>query len=300
LSLALYCDLRICADDAEFSQPGVRLGNALSYPSTKRLVDLVGPGHAADLWRLWRTRGVARRHQAVLRGVGRRRVGLGIQPSSVRVAVTDIMATNRPRCPDCETPEGELHALFCTKERCPFCGGQLASCGCIHQVLALTEEERNSILKIAHGAMLRAGQAATQLKIVYNGAPAGAATLPVAPALPGIFFIENSDGSLNSPSHPARRGDYVAIYGTGGSSMSPAGITGAAWPLAPLSRLTQAVSVTVGAEEAQFLYGGSAPTLSSGFFQINAVLPSDLTTSVQLLYVTIGGVNSVAVAIFIQ
>ena len=49
LSLALYCDLRICTDDAEFTQTGVRLGSALSYPSTKRLVDLVGPAHAADL-----------------------------------------------------------------------------------------------------------------------------------------------------------------------------------------------------------------------------------------------------------
>ena len=49
LSLALYCDLRICADDAELSQPGVRLGSALSYPSTKCLVDLIGPGHAAEL-----------------------------------------------------------------------------------------------------------------------------------------------------------------------------------------------------------------------------------------------------------
>jgi len=145
-----------------------------------------------------------------------------------------------------------------------------------------------------------AGQAATKLKIVYNGALAGDATLPVAPALPGIFFIENSDGSLNSPSHPARRGDYVAIYGTGGGTMSQAGITGAAWPLAPLSRLTQPVSVTVGTEAAPLLYGGSAPTLGSGFFQINAGLPSDLTHSVQLLYVTIGGVNSVAVAISIQ
>jgi len=25
-----------------------------------------------------------------------------------------------------------LHVLFCTKERCPFCEGQPASCGCIH------------------------------------------------------------------------------------------------------------------------------------------------------------------------
>lgn len=49
LSVALYCDLRICADDAEFSHPGVRLGSALSYPSTKRLVDMIGPAHATEL-----------------------------------------------------------------------------------------------------------------------------------------------------------------------------------------------------------------------------------------------------------
>ena len=145
-----------------------------------------------------------------------------------------------------------------------------------------------------------AGQAATQLRIVYKGAPAGSTTIPVAAALPGIFFIENSDGSPNSPSNPARRGDYVAIYGTGGGDISPAGITGAAWPLTSLSRLTQPVSVTVGAEAAQFLYGGSAPSLNSGFFQINAVLPSDLTPPAQLLYVTIGGIQSAAVAISIE
>src|SRR2546423_15077109 len=46
------------------------------------------------------------------------------------------------RCPDCEVRNGDLHDLFCTKERCPFCSGQLASCGCIRDVLKLSEEER--------------------------------------------------------------------------------------------------------------------------------------------------------------
>ena len=55
------------------------------------------------------------------------------------------MATNRPCCPDCETPEGALHALFCSRERCPFCGFQLASCACKYDVLTLTEEERKAV-----------------------------------------------------------------------------------------------------------------------------------------------------------
>jgi hypothetical protein len=51
----------------------------------------------------------------------------------------------RPRyCPECEAGEGILHEPFCLKERCPFCGGQLASCQCIVAVLGLNEEERRA------------------------------------------------------------------------------------------------------------------------------------------------------------
>lgn len=48
-------------------------------------------------------------------------------------------------CPDCEVRSGELHELFCLKERCPFCGGQLASCDCIHSVLKLSAEESRAV-----------------------------------------------------------------------------------------------------------------------------------------------------------
>jgi uncharacterized protein (TIGR03437 family) len=145
-----------------------------------------------------------------------------------------------------------------------------------------------------------AGQAATQVQIKYNGALAGSATVPVAQALPGVFSIENSDGSVNSPANPARPGDFVAIYGTGGGAMSISGLTGGAWPLSPLSYLVQSVSATVGTEAAQVLYGGSAPTLGSFFFQINVLLPTDLTASAQSLSLAVGGVASQPVPISIQ
>jgi len=48
-------------------------------------------------------------------------------------------------CADCGVRSGELHDLFCTKERCPFCGGQLASCECIGSVLKLTHEEQQLV-----------------------------------------------------------------------------------------------------------------------------------------------------------
>jgi hypothetical protein len=47
-------------------------------------------------------------------------------------------------CPDCETQRGRLHDFLCTKERCPFCGGQLLTCECIREVLALGGEEQKA------------------------------------------------------------------------------------------------------------------------------------------------------------
>jgi enoyl-CoA hydratase len=49
LSLASYCDLRACSDDAEFAQLAPKLGLAVSYPSVRRLVHLIGPARAADI-----------------------------------------------------------------------------------------------------------------------------------------------------------------------------------------------------------------------------------------------------------
>jgi hypothetical protein len=48
-------------------------------------------------------------------------------------------------CPDCDTKKGCLHALFCLRERCPFCHGQLATCDCRNEVLSLTAEEQIAV-----------------------------------------------------------------------------------------------------------------------------------------------------------
>ena len=55
------------------------------------------------------------------------------------------MTGPRITCPGCGTEEGHLHELFCLKERCPFCGGQLASCDCMARVLELNDEEREAV-----------------------------------------------------------------------------------------------------------------------------------------------------------
>lgn len=48
-------------------------------------------------------------------------------------------------CPDCGCETGSLHELYCLKERCPFCGNQLASCGCMKTVLELSPEQKDVV-----------------------------------------------------------------------------------------------------------------------------------------------------------
>lgn len=48
------------------------------------------------------------------------------------------------KCSSCSAQTGHLHDMFCTLERCPFCGGQLATCECAGVVLILTDEEKEA------------------------------------------------------------------------------------------------------------------------------------------------------------
>jgi uncharacterized protein (TIGR03437 family) len=151
-----------------------------------------------------------------------------------------------------------------------------------------------------------AGQTSTEVVVTYNGGPpagtSASAPVVVATAAPGMFAVANSDWTLNSPSNPAKVGSFITIYGTGGGLTNPLGTTGGLWPLtSALATLTLPVTVSIGGTNAVVLYAGSAPTLESGYFQINVALPSGLQASSALnLVVTAGDSSSVAVPIFIQ
>ena len=150
-----------------------------------------------------------------------------------------------------------------------------------------------------------AGQSSVQMSVQVSvgpfpvGTTIGPVLVAVAPSVPGVFYITNSDGTLNSPSNPAARGDFISIYGTGGGLTNPVGITGRSWPLSPLASPTLPVVITIAGENANLIYSGSAPTLLSGFFQINVRIPADLAPSPAApMVLTIGsGTTTVAVAI---
>ena len=50
LGLAVSCDIRIAADHSRFSLPAAKLGLGYGFPGVKRLVDVVGPSFAKEIF----------------------------------------------------------------------------------------------------------------------------------------------------------------------------------------------------------------------------------------------------------
>src|SRR6516162_5366134 len=50
LGLSLCCDLRICSDNSRFAVPAAKLGLGYAYSGMKKLVDVVGPSFAKEIF----------------------------------------------------------------------------------------------------------------------------------------------------------------------------------------------------------------------------------------------------------
>ncbi len=50
VALSLCCDIRICGEGSNFAVPAAKLGLGYAYPGLKRLVDVVGPAFAKEIF----------------------------------------------------------------------------------------------------------------------------------------------------------------------------------------------------------------------------------------------------------
>ncbi len=127
-------------------------------------------------------------------------------------------------------------------------------------------------------------------------------TVPVAPAVPAIFSLNesgsgpgailNQDNSINSASNPASAGQVIQMFGTGGGPVvggatDGALATGAAW-------LVTQPTATIGGIQATVDYAGAAPDLVNGAMQVNLTIPAGLAPGPQPVVLMIGTATSPA------
>ncbi len=141
-----------------------------------------------------------------------------------------------------------------------------------------------------------------QVMVDVDGIVSDPITMPVAPSAFGLSThdgsgsgqgaIFNQDFSYNSDSNPAARGSIVTLFGTGEGVTTPAIPDGALEISTPYSTTEAPVIVKFGGETAEIEYAGAAPLLPTGVFQINAMIPVDVTPGNVPITVSIGGIET--------
>lgn len=136
-------------------------------------------------------------------------------------------------------------------------------------------------------------------------------TVVVAAAAPAVF-TQNQSGSgpgaiqgvkpggepvLNTPSSPSSAGDALIIYCTGLGTVHPAITAGKPASTTTLSYADNAVTVTVGGQNAPVLFAGLAPGYV-GLYQVNVTVPSGIAASNSVpVVLTQGGLSSAPVTV---
>jgi uncharacterized protein (TIGR03437 family) len=143
-----------------------------------------------------------------------------------------------------------------------------------------------------------------QVFVLYQGQNSGPLAVPVAATAPGLFTLSGSgagpalaindaDGSINGPAHPASAGSYVTLYATGAGQTNPPGsdgLPGSSGVPAPLPN--DVVTATIAGKSVTVSYAGSAVNLVAGVIQVNIPIPSGLTAGAVPVVLKIGGVTS--------
>src|SRR5271167_5035133 len=92
LGLATCCDLRICSDDSRFAVPAAKLGLGYGYTGLKRLVDIVGPSFAKEIFYTARQFDA---QEAAAMGLVNRVVPQAELENAVK-SITDLIGANAP------------------------------------------------------------------------------------------------------------------------------------------------------------------------------------------------------------
>jgi len=138
-----------------------------------------------------------------------------------------------------------------------------------------------------------AGRSSVDVQVEYAGLRSEALTVAVLPSRPGIFTqdssgqgqgaILNEDGSINSPSNPARRGSVISIFATGGGEAAPGVLDGQLLSgNTPRTSLPVSIFFDLGNNEhpvrqkqGEVQYAGGAQGSVAGLLQVNVRVPAN-------------------------
>lgn len=163
-----------------------------------------------------------------------------------------------------------------------------------YEVAGKNQVEVRVAMSLGQGGFPPVGQ------IPGGGQLPGGAQMTVATASPGIYTagatgngqaaLVNENGTINGASTPAARSSTVSIYLTGAGALTPEGKSGALGTAEQL--ITAPVTVLIGGQEARLTYSGAAPQAVQGLYQINAVVPANVTGGSVPLQVKVDGISS--------
>jgi uncharacterized protein (TIGR03437 family) len=162
-----------------------------------------------------------------------------------------------------------------------------------------------------------AGLPEASVTVTVGGRTSNTVTMPLSSAAPGLFST-NAAGSGQgavlvantsivaaptgafSGSRPARRGEFLSIYGTGWGAVSDQPPTGLSASVSPLSHTLATPTVTIGGVAAAVSFAGLAPGFV-GLYQANVQVPAEAPGGEAIsVTLSIGGAASNPVTIALQ
>ena len=152
------------------------------------------------------------------------------------------------------------------------------------------------------------GQTSAQVKVTYRSSYGKLVTVPLGDYSPAFFEIGSgmvaaldANYQLITSAHPVGRNQVAQLYANGlgpVTNQPPSGEPALGSPLSEIPASTP-VTVTIGGKQAQVYFAGLAPGFPA-LYQVNVLVPGDLSPGNQPISVAVGGKTSKAVNIAVQ
>jgi uncharacterized protein (TIGR03437 family) len=151
------------------------------------------------------------------------------------------------------------------------------------------------------------GQTSAQMKVTIDysvGNVVKVSLADYAPAFfetsPGVVAALDASNAVIGSGNAARRGQVIQVFANGLGPVTNQPASGEPAQADPnLSRTTTQPVVTIGGHTATVSFSGLTPTLP-GLYQLNVVVPPDLTAGTWPISVTIGGKSSPSASLPVQ